>query len=279
MRPILAPGAHYGNRLKVSDFGGIILTDYEYSPGYRIPRHCHERAYMKLVLSGTCRETYENRTRDCRQSMLVFHPAGEPHSEQFGGGRGRTFGVEFGPRFYPFLQDRSAIPILDRPAEFQGGPMAWLGYRLYEEFQRPDPFSLLAVEGLTLEMIAAASRCLASVERRTPAPWLARAMEILRSDFTGNLSLSRIANEVGIHEVHLARAFRRHAHCSVGEYIRRLRIDFACQQLAASKHSLCEIALACGFADQSHFSRTFKRSTGMTPAAFRTSHRTRSGRS
>jgi AraC family transcriptional regulator len=174
-------------------------------------------------------------------------------------------------------QDRSTLRILDGPADFQGGSVVWLAHRLYEEFQLPDPFSYLAVQGLTLEIIAAASRCLASIDRRTPPPWLARAMEILRSSFTDRLSLSRLAQEVGIHEVYLARAFRRHTHCSVGEYIRRLRIEFACRQLAASREPLCEIALACGFADQSHFSRTFKRLIGMTPAAFRTSRRTRSG--
>jgi AraC family transcriptional regulator len=54
----------------------------------------------------------------------------------------------------------------------------------------------------------------------------------------------------------------------VGEYIRRLRIEFACHSLSTST-SLIEVALAAGFADQSHSARAFKLQTGMSPATYR----------
>jgi len=270
MRPVLAPGTHYGNKKKVADIGGLILTDYQCPPGYRIPKHSHERAYVKLVLAGTYPETYENRTRQCRPSAVMFHPAGELHSEHFGSDGGRTFSVEFGPRYHRLIRETSAL-LLDRPAEFEGGPVAWRAFRLYDEFQISDPFSLLAVEGLVLELIATAARSTLSGAGRSPPGWLGRAMEMLRTRFAGALTLAAVAGEVGVHPVHLARAFRRHVRCSVGEYVRRVRIDYACQQLSGSQRSLAEIALAAGFADQSHFSRTFKRLTGLPPAAFRKS--------
>jgi AraC family transcriptional regulator len=75
--------------------------------------------------------------------------------------------------------------------------------------------------------------------------------------------------------VHLARTFRRHYHCTVGEYMRQLRVNFACRQLREGSRPLMEIALAVGFSDQSQFSRTFKRVMGLTPAAFRAATRTR----
>jgi AraC family transcriptional regulator len=60
----------------------------------------------------------------------------------------------------------------------------------------------------------------------------------------------------------------------MGEYLRRLRIGRAARQLAESETPLAEIALAAGFADQSHFSNVFRRQTGMSPSSFRRSVRT-----
>lgn len=78
-----------------------------------------------------------------------------------------------------------------------------------------------------------------------------------------------MARSVGVHPVHLATTFRRHFGSTIGEYVRRLRIDFATRQIASSEESLCNIALAAGFADQSHFSKVFRQQTGMTPGVFR----------
>ena len=54
-----------------------------------------------------------------------------------------------------------------------------------------------------------------------------------------------------------------------GEYVRRQRIALACRSLAESDMPLADVAIEAGFADQSHFTRTFKRQLGVTPAAYR----------
>jgi AraC family transcriptional regulator len=78
---------------------------------------------------------------------------------------------------------------------------------------------------------------------------------------------------VGVHPVTLARGFRRAYGCSVGAYLRRLRVARAAQRLAETDDALAEIALEAGFADQSHFSNLFRRETGVSPSAFRRSVR------
>jgi AraC-like DNA-binding protein len=70
---------------------------------------------------------------------------------------------------------------------------------------------------------------------------------------------------VGVHPVYLASAFRRHYRCSIGEYKRRLRVEFICGEIARSDAPLSQVALAAGYSDQAHFSRSFKRFAGMTP--------------
>ena len=66
----------------------------------------------------------------------------------------------------------------------------------------------------------------------------------------------------------LALSHRRYG-CTVGEYVRRLRIEFACRELSDSEKPLAFIAQNAGFFDQSHFSKTFKLLTGQSPAAYR----------
>ncbi len=101
--------------------------------------------------------------------------------------------------------------------------------------------------------------------------WLERVRNNLEQRFAEPLKLSEIAAEAGVHPVHLAREFRKHYGTSVGEYLRRVRIEYACRELMGSNVAVTNIAFAAGFADQSHFSRTFKRLCGTTPGRYRAS--------
>ncbi|TML40685.1 MAG: helix-turn-helix transcriptional regulator [Actinobacteria bacterium] len=103
---------------------------------------------------------------------------------------------------------------------------------------------------------------------------LRSAEELLRARLSDRLGLGELAETVGVHPAYLARAFRAHYGLSVGEYGRRLRLAWAAAELAGGETPLAEIATEAGFADQSHFTRVFKRHVGATPARYR--ERTRS---
>jgi len=99
--------------------------------------------------------------------------------------------------------------------------------------------------------------------------WLNNVKKMLEERFADQHKLAEIAAMVGVHPVHVAREFRRHFDSTIFEYLRKLRIDYACRQLIMSDDSPAQIAVASGFADQSHFCRTFKRLRGTTPRQFR----------
>ena len=103
---------------------------------------------------------------------------------------------------------------------------------------------------------------------RSPA-WLRSAEELLRTRLGDCIGLSELAELVGVHAAHLARSFRVRYGVSVGEYGRRVRIEWAAAEVARGDRPLAEIAVETGFADQSHFTRLFKRHMGTTPAKFR----------
>jgi AraC family transcriptional regulator len=271
MNITLAPGSYYGDRQRTRQLPGIRLTENAYAPAFVIPRHAHESAFFGMVLEGGYRENYGTRSRECTPDTLVFHPAGEVHSERHDDVVVRIFSVEPAPRLLDRVREYSGA--LDCARVFQAGPLLRLAARLYTEFWAADASASLAMEGLALELIAGASRHREPATGRTPPAWLRTARELLNDRCTEQLGLGDIARSVGVHPAHLARMFRRHFRCTAGDYQRKVRIDRARQLLAASDTPLVEVALALGFTDQSHFTAAFKRHTGATPGAFRKASR------
>lgn len=245
----------------------MLLTECTYAPGVQVPEHSHENPYLIFTLNGCQEEVFGVRHRVYVPGTLAIHPAGEVHREKLGPEGMRCLHVEFGIQWMKRHGEISRV--LERPAQFQDGNSGWLAQRIYREFRHMDDVAPAAIEGLALEVLAEASR------RRRPDSsgkrprWLGGVQELIRARFAEPLSLSEVAAWAGVHPVSLARAFRNHYRCSVGEFIRQVRIESACEVIRSQDLSLTEVGLVTGFADQAHFSRTFKRVTGMTPGQFR----------
>jgi AraC family transcriptional regulator len=129
---------------------------------------------------------------------------------------------------------------------------------------------LLALHGesLALTLLAAVAPD-RSRRGATPPAWLAVARELLDDRCGEAVRIAELARAAGVHPVHLARVFRRHLGCTPGEYLRRRRLERAAVLLRETARPLSDVALGCGFADQSHFANAFKRHTGVTPGTFR----------
>lgn len=270
MEQKLPAGHFYGKTLKAREVAGFRLTEVRYSPDFKLPMHSHELAKFCFVLSGNYTETLGTRHRDRRPLALAFQPPDTTHSEDHEG-PGHHLLIEVETRWMDHARQCSAE--LQTPVELQGGTPIWLATRLYNEFRVVDPVSDLAIEGMALELLAETSRNSSGKPDRRPPRWLDDVTDTLHAQFNEQVSLSCLAKSVGVHAVHLARVFRQFHRCSVGEYVRRLRIEFASRQLSGSDTPLVDIASAAGFSDQSHFSRTFKQYTGMLPTEFRDAFR------
>jgi len=102
------------------------------------------------------------------------------------------------------------------------------------------------------------------------APWQERrATELLRSDFRQDVSMADLAAACGLSVGHFARAFRKSMGSPPHQWRLLQRIRHAMTLLENPEIELSEIAFACGFADQSHFTRMFGRVAGASPAAWR----------
>jgi AraC family transcriptional regulator len=262
----LLSGQWYGNTLNEHCIDGLTLSETSYISNLKLPRHSHERSYFCLVVKGAYTERYYKTEQTCKASTLIFHPEDESHSDYFHADS-RCFNIQMDDRWVERMRQHSKIR--NDPGHFRSGLLPQLAARLYDEFRKADEFSPMIIEGIALEMMGEAGRYFAKPEDSVPQRWLEKVRDLLHERFTERLSLRQQADYVGVHPVHLAREFRRFYHCTPGEYIRQLRIEFACEKLINSETPLCEIALDAGFFDQSHFTRTFKQFTKKTPQEYR----------
>jgi AraC family transcriptional regulator len=102
---------------------------------------------------------------------------------------------------------------------------------------------------------------------------LQRVREHVETKLEGTISLHELAATAGLSASHFARAFKQSEGTSPHRYVVNRRLQQALQLLAGTKLPLSEIANATGFADQSHFSRQFRKHIGVTPSSYRWSTR------
>jgi len=102
------------------------------------------------------------------------------------------------------------------------------------------------------------------------APWqVKRAKEIFCAKLDGTVSLKDVARECGLSLSYFSRAFRRSVGVPPHTWLLRHRIEVAKEKLRDRRLSVSQVALACGFADQSHLTRVFSHMVGLSPAAWR----------
>jgi len=105
--------------------------------------------------------------------------------------------------------------------------------------------------------------------KKTPA-WAKELKEIIQDQIDTNITLKQLSRNLDINPAYLSREFSKYFNdLSFGEYIRKLRIEKAIEYLNASNYSLTKIAYLTGFSDQSHFTRIFKKHTGLIPSVYR----------
>jgi AraC-like DNA-binding protein len=147
---------------------------------------------------------------------------------------------------------------------------------LLPAFDNPDQVFQLFADHISLALgthIAQSyggMRSLPAPSRGGLATWQERrAKELMSAHLQRDISIADVATECSLSAGHFARAFRRSTGLSPHQWLLQRRIDEAHGLLHDRKLSLAEIARACGFADQSHFTKAYGRLRGIAPGAWR----------
>jgi AraC family transcriptional regulator len=167
------------------------------------------------------------------------------------------------------LRPDGGIPVIDET-------MKHLGLSVLPALRTPDRATRLFTDHIAMALTTHAVHAFGGVEvfRRPVQGGLAawqerRAKEMLASDLAGSTPLREVAAACELSTTYFSRAFRKSTGLAPYGWLIQARLDAAKAMLAKRDIPLAEIALACGFADQSHFTRVFTRRVGVSPGAWR----------
>ena len=141
---------------------------------------------------------------------------------------------------------------------------------------RPEETAALFVDHLTLALATHMAHVYGGMRLSRPVPrgglaaWQERrAKELLSANLNGGIALSDLARACDLSIRHFTRAFRQSTGVAPHAWLVHQRLEKARGLLAISSMAVADIAVDCGFADQSHLTRTFRRAVGMSPGAWR----------
>jgi AraC-like DNA-binding protein len=140
----------------------------------------------------------------------------------------------------------------------------------WAKYHQHDKHTWEPMEGMLLEVFNKFMR--KELGKKKAPAWALKLKETIQDqiDTQYSLNLKALSKELSLNPNYISREFSKYFESlSFGEYIRKLRVDKAIEYLKSGKQSQAEIAYLTGFSDQSHFIRTFKKHTGMTPIQYK----------
>ncbi|CDX39620.1 Transcriptional regulator, AraC family [Mesorhizobium plurifarium] len=155
---------------------------------------------------------------------------------------------------------------------FRDGLVEMALQRIAIELKQPDPFSAAMVESLAKQLLVQMVRLNGAYEplKGGLSPFdLKRAMEMIGSLSGETLTLSALAQELGVSRFHFCRAFKQSTGKTPHAFIAERRLEKSSGMLRSTSLSATEIALECGFGSSSHFAIAFRQSFGVSPTEFR----------
>lgn len=256
-------GQYAGINTPTLGLQGVLLSETHYKTGAASDWHFHENPYFALILNGGSKEIRKSGSIECLPGKVYFYDRDDAHLNKDYQPQSRNFNVEFDRRW---LSDLGLAPIdIDN---YAAGNLQLPLLQLLKEYKRNDAATPAASHFLVLEMLTNLTD-VSKLRGSTPPVWAKQLRELLLDRWSENISLTELSRFTGTHPVTISKHFRRYFGCTLGEYMRRLKMARALPMLRASSRLLTTIAFDCGFADQSHFIRTCRELTGFSPRELR----------
>lgn len=259
----LTGGKYLGSNKRSWDAHGVFVSETEYHSKVFEGWHYHENSHMTFILQGGNREQRKNEEFEAVPGSILFYPSGILHRNLNTRHPSRNINIEIENDFFShYSLDIAAFNA--NTANHANAKFTLL--KAYQECLTNDDHAQASIHQLVLDFIGSTSH----VRDKTFNPQWARLItDIINDRWNENLSLHELAKLVKVHPVTISRFFPKYYHCTLGEYVRKIRIEKATTLIRTSSLSLTEIAHQCGFFDQSHFIRLFKQTTGFLPGRYK----------
>jgi AraC-like DNA-binding protein len=236
--------------------------------GRAYERHRHDTYAVGLTDRGVQMFDYRGSARTSLPGEVVTLYPDEPHDGRAGTRDGFGYRIVYvqparlGEALRVLRGKASPLPFMREPVTADG-KLARAVARAFEA-----PLESLAADSIVVELaeaLAGAERPV--VEPRIDTKAVERARQMLDAECTRTVHSRELESITGLSRYDLARQFRAMLGTSPHRYLLMRRLDLARRRLREGR--LADVACDAGFADQAHFTRTFKAAFGLTPARYR----------
>jgi AraC family transcriptional regulator len=262
----LKKGKFFGNSRNEFHINGLTIVDSEFYHYTNCPWHYHQNAHFAFTTKGHLVETHKKREIQLSAGSLLYNHSQDPHCNSRYSEHVAALHVDIDVRWFSkyninFLQIEGVREIKDTVQKN-------IFHHLFKEARCFDSASPLAIEAMILQSVSELNRTDHLLTTAKPS-WVIKIRDLLYDRYSEPLSLQEVALDMNLHPVYLCQKFPFYFNCSFGDYIRKIRIEKAVELIFNKPHlSLTKIAYSCGFSDQSHFTRLFRKHIGITPSAF-----------
>ncbi|WP_162902974.1 helix-turn-helix domain-containing protein [Taibaiella koreensis] len=253
-----------GNTSVSKAIGGGLVALTEYADDKIFEEwHSHENASISFLINGIHKEDLLGKHYKRVPGDIKFIPAGEMH---------RCNDYAAGTKKINLDLKRSLLQAMELTEDMllerllQNRKTKFTLLKLYHEIHNRVDYGQASLQLLLYELFHPMN---ADRKNSRLPGWTLRLKEILNDEWDTPFELHDLALKAGVHPVTISRYFPQYFSATLSSYLKSIRIEKSINLIKASSLSLTEIAYACGFADQAHFTRSFKSCTGFLPKDFR----------
>ena len=257
-------------KLKQSEYTGITSEKYDldqcllsivnFKTSAPEDWHYHENRHLSLVLQGGSRESRKNGDFQLTAGKIILYNEGEIHCNKYTAFPSKHLILEFKNDFF---NKRALDSKKFTKTNVQNIDITIALLNIYNELTLADLYSSNAIN-------FSLNQLLESDEKSSYIPiWVKQMKEIIEDRWDEFIPLNELAVIFNVHPVTISKYFKKYYNCTLGDYMRKIKLEKALFLLNNTNKSIIEISDICGFSDQSHMIKIFKTYIGFLPNRFR----------
>jgi AraC family transcriptional regulator len=225
-------------------------------------KHQHEHANLVFILDGGCAEKRQHSTYEREAADIAFLHAGEAHETTFTDIPTRYITLDIKPKAFAEnnLTENDIVNTIRKCPDAK-----FLVLKMYRELLYNDDLTTDSIKMLFSEF---GSLSQAMSIKKSPPAWVGIVYQLLNDKWNETITLKELSQVSGVNPITISKHFPTYFACTLGSYMRKLRIERSLSLIRNEGTSLTQTTYACNFSDQSHFIRNFRAYTSLSPKQY-----------
>lgn len=223
-----------------------------------ISLHAHEKPYLCLLAAGN----YEEKSHHLdliQQGEVIYRTANYEHANSFLNEDSVCLNIEIDDPDHFMDQNGVQFPLTELK---QKGSIET--YKLLFALKHDLPNDVLNIccyESMLSQI--------SMINDKGDITWIKQVKEFIKDDPLAPISLEELSINWGLHPNYIVRKFKEVTGLKLSQYLTKTRLEYSIHSMIKTEDNMTKIALECGFYDQSHFNRNFKKYMDINPLLFR----------